>query len=113
MLSSGFQVLFSPGRRLRSRLDMHGSAWEGRTKTGLVVTERKGGVLKSSASDFSGKYHNFLMHLPRVRKADCVQRDKDGCQLSLQPVPVASLAQRPGSVRAESPLRVMITSHLC
>ena len=104
---------------------MHGSAWEGRTKTGLVVTERKAGmgggrvggvggsVLKSSASDFSGECHNFLMHLPRVRKADCVQGDKDGCQLSLQPVPVTSLAQRPGGVRAESPLRVVITSHLC
>lgn len=74
----------------------------------------KGGVLKSSASDFSGKYHNFLMHLPWVRKADCMQGDKDGCQLSPQPVLVTSLAhQRPGGVRAESPLRVMITSHLC
>ena len=72
-----------------------------------------GSVLKSSASDFSGECHNFLMHLPRVRKADCVQGDKDGCQLSLQPVPVTSLAQRPGGVRAESPLRVVITSHLC
>lgn len=67
----------------------------------------KVGVLKSSASDFSGECHNFLMHLPQV------QGDKDGCQPSLQPVPVTSLAQRPGGVRAESPLCVMTTSHLC
>ena len=43
VLSSVFQVLLSPCRWLRGRLDMHGSVWEGRTKTGLVVTERKWG----------------------------------------------------------------------
>ncbi|CAI9164417.1 unnamed protein product [Rangifer tarandus platyrhynchus] len=36
-------------------------------------------------------------------KADYVQGDKDGCQLSLQSVLAASLAQKPGGVRSESP----------
>lgn len=65
--------------------------------------QRKRGFLKSSASNFSGECCSFLMHLPWVRKADYVQGDKDGCQLSLQSVPAASLAQKPGGVRSESP----------
>lgn len=101
MPSSGFQVLFSPCRWLRSRLDMHGSAWEGRTKTVLVVTEKKG-VFEVLCFQFLRGVLKFP-HASPLGQEGYVQRDKDGCQLSLQSVPAASLAQKPGGVRSESP----------